>query len=438
VLNRTAGDLLVTFDFNNGGGRPTVGLLRWVTSGASSQCFKANTVPCWGNQTTLDGTDSIAAVNNLGSVNDPLSPTGANYINPVPALQFGETAIDLTKAGVFPAGTCTAFGSAFVRSRSSSSFTAEIKDFIAPIPINISNCGTIKIVKHTAPRGVSKVFSYTSNLPAEAAGTVNGVAQGGVACAVGGSAGVAANGSFCLNDSGNSTGDSAGNTIYNNALVAKTYTVTEGADPSGFLFTSVTCTGGSTSTSGRTATIVLAPNDNVVCTYLNTQQTGAIKITKTSVKTAGTPLAGAKFTIKDPNGTALPGSPFTSDSNGVVCVDGLTTFGNYTVQETGAPSGYAIDDATVHTVGVTASNAKCSDTTFNGQALSFTDTPLTDIAASATSQVAGGTQSTVTCTGTSDDGATTLNSSDGPKGAPSVSATGVHPGTYTCTIVVDP
>ena len=73
-------------------------------------------------------------MNNLDAVTDPIFASKPNYINPVPALQFGETAIDLTTAGVFPAGTCEAFGSAFVKSRSSSSFTAEIKDFIAPIP----------------------------------------------------------------------------------------------------------------------------------------------------------------------------------------------------------------------------------------------------------------------------------------------------------------
>src|SRR5215831_20442323 len=155
TLVRTAGDLLVTYDFNNGGGRPTIGLLRWLTSAttpvvpgfATNVCFSSNTFPCWGDQVTLDGTDSIAAVNNLDPVTDPLFPGSPNYINPVPALQFGEVAIDLTKAGVFPAGTCTAFGSAFVRSRSSTSFTSEIKDFIAPISVNISNCGTVNIIK---------------------------------------------------------------------------------------------------------------------------------------------------------------------------------------------------------------------------------------------------------------------------------------------------
>src|SRR5712691_3779767 len=47
VLNRTAGDLLVTFDFNNGGGRPVLGLLRLVTTGSTSRCFSRNSVPGW-------------------------------------------------------------------------------------------------------------------------------------------------------------------------------------------------------------------------------------------------------------------------------------------------------------------------------------------------------------------------------------------------------
>jgi hypothetical protein len=122
-LNRTAGDLLVTFDFNNGGGRPALGLLFWVTSGSTSQCFSANALPCWGNKIDLNSSNSIGAVNNLDAVNDPISGSS------VPALQFGEAAINLTAAGVFPSGTCEAFGSAFLKSRASSSFPAEVKDF---------------------------------------------------------------------------------------------------------------------------------------------------------------------------------------------------------------------------------------------------------------------------------------------------------------------
>ena len=286
TINRTAGDLLVTYDFTNGGGRPTLGLLFWVTSGATSQCFSSNSLPCWGNHVTLNGSDSIGAVNNLDAVNDPLFPNAPNYINPVPALQFGETAIDLTGAGVFPPGTCEAFGSAFIKSRASASFGAEVKDFIAPVPVNISNCGSIKIIKHTDPRGQDQVFGYTSDLPAEPAGTVGNVAQGGVKCPGNTSAGVQADGSFCLNDAGNSGGgDSAGNTVFNNALQGGTYHVTEGADPNGFTFESLSCTGNTTTTTnGKTATIGLAPGDAVVCTYVNQANTATLA---TQVSDAG-------------------------------------------------------------------------------------------------------------------------------------------------------
>jgi hypothetical protein len=281
---RTAGDLLITFDFTNGGGTPTLGLLRWVTSGPTSQCFSSNSLPCWGNHETLNGTDSIGAVNNIDAVSDPIPP-GAPPPRSLPALTFGETAINLTAAGVFPPGTCEAFGSTFLKSRSSASFGSEVKDFVAPVPVNISNCGSIKIIKHTDPRGVGQVFSYTSNLPAEPSGTVGGVAQGGVTCPGNSSDGVQADGSFCLNDAGNSAGgDSAGDTVFNNALQAGSYHVTEGADPSGFTFESLGCTGGTTMTSGKAATITLAPGDAVVCTYINQQNTATMA---TQVSNAG-------------------------------------------------------------------------------------------------------------------------------------------------------
>src|SRR6266700_1964480 len=64
TISRMAGDLLVTFDFSNGGGRPTLGLLTWVTSGPTSQCFSSNSLPCWGNHVNLNSSDSIGAVNN--------------------------------------------------------------------------------------------------------------------------------------------------------------------------------------------------------------------------------------------------------------------------------------------------------------------------------------------------------------------------------------
>ena len=37
------------------------------------------------------------------------------------------------------------FGQAYLKSRSSDAFTSEIKDFIAPIPINITNCAPVTL-----------------------------------------------------------------------------------------------------------------------------------------------------------------------------------------------------------------------------------------------------------------------------------------------------
>jgi hypothetical protein len=52
-------------------------------------------------------------------------------------LTFGEAAINLTDAGLLP-NLCIGFGSAMLRSRASSAFNAELKDFIAPIRVSIA------------------------------------------------------------------------------------------------------------------------------------------------------------------------------------------------------------------------------------------------------------------------------------------------------------
>ena len=58
---------------------------------------------------------------------------------------------------------CVTYGSVYLKSRSSDSFTAELKDFIAPIPTSISNCGAIKIHKtndatHTGSSGNARAL----------------------------------------------------------------------------------------------------------------------------------------------------------------------------------------------------------------------------------------------------------------------------------------
>jgi hypothetical protein len=437
VLNRTAGDLLVTYDFG-GSGTPTLGLNTWVTSGANSQCFAQNgTVPCWGNHVNLSAAGAAEGQVNTGTVTDPVPPNAPRTLT---VGLFGEAAINLTAAGVFPAGTCEAFGSAFLKSRSSSSFGAEVKDFIAPQPVNISNCGRIKIIKRTDPRGVNQNFSYTSTIAGAQLSCVSDSTPA----------------SFTLNDNGNTNSDNSANTENCGNVPAGSYTVTEGADPASFVLESLTCstsgTGGSTGsqdgTNPKQANITLNPGDTVTCVYVNQQQLGAIKITKTSSKPAGTALSGAHFAICTNDGPYDNNNPCTpaatgsgdkvTDSNGVICVDNLG-FGDYFVTETQAPSGYAIDDATTSKVTVD-NNAKCSDTTYVGESKSYTDTPLTDIVAKATSQVSGATKSRVTCV---DSNSQNVGNSPQPSASTfsdpaEVDANGLKPGTYTCTIIIDP
>jgi hypothetical protein len=149
---RTNGDMLVTFDFSQGGSTVQLGLLRWLDASTpgnlASQCFSENTLPCWGNRLNLNAVTcggqpcAEGAVNNV-VISDPFGPTGST----LPIRTFGEASINLTDTGVIQAGTCLPFVSAFVKSRSSDSFKAEMKDFIAPAGVNFPNCGEIEIRK---------------------------------------------------------------------------------------------------------------------------------------------------------------------------------------------------------------------------------------------------------------------------------------------------
>lgn len=419
TINRTAGDLLVTYDFTNGGTKPTLGLNTWLTSTttplvpgfATNVCLSSNKFPCWGDHIDLNATNSEGAINTV-TVTDPIAP---NAPRSLAALTFGEAAINLTGAGVFPPGTCKAFGSAFLKSRASASFPAEVKDFVAPVPVNISNCGRVTIIKHTDPRGIDQNFSYSSTL----AGT-------NMTCTTD-----TTPASFTLNDSGNTTGDSTANTEDCTNVPVGSYTVTEGAEPSGFVLESLTCTAGGEqdATIPEQANITVTADSHVTCTYVNQQQLGAIKITKTAKnKNLGSgdqPQQGVTFTI------AGTGGPYTvvTGANGVACQEGLA-FGSYTVTET-VPSGYQADSTNPQTVSV-GTSAACGS---GDEALAeFHNTPLSQIRVTFHSKAGVGvTTATIKCTGEASE-------TDLPDG---ISGTGhtlddLVPGTYSCEVVIDP
>ena len=131
----------------------------------------------------------------------------------------------------------TAFGSAFLKSRSSASFPAEVKDFVAPQPVNISNCGTITM--HKVTENGDADFNYT---------TTGGLTRPPSPCPTA----------------------APGRTA---SVLAGAYSVTESTPPAGWTLKSLDCTatgeGTSVTTDAATASIAMAGGGMVDCTYTN-------------------------------------------------------------------------------------------------------------------------------------------------------------------------
>jgi hypothetical protein len=107
--------------------------------------------------------------------------------------------------------------------------------------------------------------------------------------------------------------------------------------------------------------------------------------------------------------------------DGTFCVDNLA-FGSYTVTET-VPTGYQADSLNPQSTTV-GTNTSC---TGSPNTLNFHNTPLTTITVSTNSLAgAGVTASTVKC------------ASETTAVATPHTTAGLVPGTYTCTVVIDP
>ncbi|HYW31038.1 MAG TPA: SpaA isopeptide-forming pilin-related protein [Gemmatimonas sp.] len=149
---RTAGDILVRFDLSNGGTNPQLSYHKWITTGSKSQCEAANAVPCWGKQQTLSN-DVVASIN-TGPITDVDGST-------LSARTFGEASINL--ANFFTGGGCQSFGQAYLKSRSSDAFGSAMKDYIAPIPVNITTCRPVDMT-NTAFASASNFAPTGGNL----------------------------------------------------------------------------------------------------------------------------------------------------------------------------------------------------------------------------------------------------------------------------------
>jgi uncharacterized surface anchored protein len=128
----------------------------------------------------------------------------------------------------------------------------------------------------------------------------------------------------------------------------------------------------------RTVAIELERTDTVECTFVNTLQTGALRILKNSTKGGPVSQAGAVFSY-DGASVTDNGTGDEDPDVGEVCVSGLLT-GDYDVTETSAPPGYGLPvDPGLETVTV-VTGTNCTDNPPTGSAVvTFTDPPLADI-----------------------------------------------------------
>ena len=102
---RSAGDLLIIYDLSQGGTHPTLSIRRWTGS-------------AWG-----PAEDLTAAGDATGSINTSPIPAGeSDGLGAQSARTFGEAQISLS--ALLDPTKCDSFGSAYLKSRSSDSFTA--------------------------------------------------------------------------------------------------------------------------------------------------------------------------------------------------------------------------------------------------------------------------------------------------------------------------
>jgi hypothetical protein len=143
LVKRSAGDVLIVYDFEGGSNPPVITLRRWVLSGACD--VSSNSAPCWGPAATLAAGTAEAAVNFASTAVDalapPTPPATTSVDETLGLVEFGEAGIDLTNAEVFTPGACNSFGKVYAVSRSSgSSGTAQMKDLVGPGNFTIANC----------------------------------------------------------------------------------------------------------------------------------------------------------------------------------------------------------------------------------------------------------------------------------------------------------
>jgi hypothetical protein len=351
----------------------------------------------------------------------------------------GEAAVNLTATIFGDATGCITFANTIPSTVTGNSDTADYKDTIlAPTP-PISNCGSVTIRKETVPDEDPNetLFGFDRSFTVESDAEPPDL-------------------EFDLTDDDAESWD--------DVPFGTDYVVDESTIPTGWALQSIDCsasTGYGTEQETEDAFVVdleagtvtfdLGSGQTVDCTYTNAVQTGSLLIVKERKHVADNdddpltvdethPHAGVDFTVSGGNLPEEEPLTGTTNADGELCFDGLvisSIAGDYTVTET-VPEGYVSDDSEKDVTIVVGPD--CADEDEDPVTVNFLNTPLTDLSVSVTSQVPGGTISSIECDATvetPDDAAPDV-SLDAEDDSPSVTIEDLLPGEYTCVVVIDP
>jgi len=290
---RSAGDLLIIYDLARGGTVPNLSLREWNGS-------------AWGSATDLTASNKAT-----GSINTTaISGANSDGLGALDPRTFGEAQIALS--AILDPNECEGFGSAYLKSRASDSFTAALKDFVPPAAVNVANCATVKVTKTGSDGGTQAGAVFTLYEGSDTTGTVVGTCT------------VLANGDC--------------DPVFD-SLPGGTYTINETTVPAGY-----------DKAPDLPQTFTVAAGDLLELAFVNEAAPGTVEVTK--VDDAGDPVGGVTFTLYSPAGSTN-GVP-TGVSVGSCVTDAITggctisnvTPGTYTIDETvPAALGYAKDPA---------------------------------------------------------------------------------------------
>jgi hypothetical protein len=213
---RTAGDLLIEYSIDQGGARANITGRTWTGSAwGAPQDLDVNSPTCGGNPCAT-GTINSSPI--PAAESDGIISTGS-----LAARTFGEAQLDLRT--IFQPNKCASFGTAMLKSRASDSFTSQLKDFIRPVGINLTNCGKVVIRKQTIPDEDPNTtqFGYTKSFGTDPTSP----------------------NTFTLVDDGDKT--------FTNVLFGSNYTVTEDNIPANWALAHVDCSASSGWTNRSTA-----------------------------------------------------------------------------------------------------------------------------------------------------------------------------------------